>query len=198
MSEPFIGQVGLKGFGFEQNDWAFCKGQILAINSYQALFSLISTFYGGDGRTTFALPDLRGKMAISQGRFPGSQFDWKMGQIRGEETHTMTLAELGEHAHLADYTPTGGPVKWEVSTSAATENVPTAGSYLAGNQEESIFQTGTSTDKVPLGGVGGGSGATKGNVTVGSSGNSQPFSIIQTIQVMNYSIAMKGLFPSRN
>lgn len=198
MSEPFLGQVGLKGFGFAQENWALCEGQLLSISSNQALFSLIGTFYGGDGRTTLALPDLRGKMALSQGRFPGSQFDWKVGNTKGSETHTMKLAELGWHAHLASYSASGGPVKWEVSTSAATENVPGEGSYLAGNPEKAIFQTGSATDAVSLGGVSGGSGATQGNVTVGSSGNSQPFNILQTTLIMNYSIALKGLFPSRN
>ncbi|MCJ8273441.1 MAG: tail fiber protein, partial [Psychrosphaera sp.] len=76
MAEPFIGEVDLYGFNFVPQNWAECAGGIIAISANQALFALLGTAYGGDGRTSFALPDLRGKLALSMGNHPGSQYDW--------------------------------------------------------------------------------------------------------------------------
>ncbi|MEZ5940531.1 MAG: tail fiber protein [Planctomycetaceae bacterium] len=93
MSEPFLAEVKIVGFTFAPRGWAFCDGQILPINQNQSLYSLLGTTYGGDGRTTFALPDLRGRTAISvDGAHP-------QGQKGGEETHTLTANELPQHTH---------------------------------------------------------------------------------------------------
>lgn len=93
MSEPFLAEVRIVGFNFAPRGWAFCDGQILPINQNQSLYSLLGTTYGGDGRTTFALPDLRGRVPVH----PGSGVS--LGQKSGEETHTLTIDEMPQHNH---------------------------------------------------------------------------------------------------
>lgn len=204
MAEPFIGEVGLYGFNFVPEKWAQCEGQTIQIDSNQALFSLLGSAYGGDGRTTFAIPDMRGKVAISQGRHPGSQYEWQMGNTGGNETHTLSEQELPVHAHLASFTGTGNSdVEWVISTDAATKDgADTDGDYLArndGGRNPGVFryrQDPGST--VPLGGVSGGVGVSKGTVAVQDTGNAKRFNIIQTAQILNYCMALQGLFPSRS
>ncbi len=95
MTDPFIGEIQIFPFGFVPRGWAQCNGQLLPINQYQALFSLLGTMYGGDGRTTFALPDLRGRAPLGVG--PG----YDQGQRAGEEAHTLYVAEMPAHGHGA-------------------------------------------------------------------------------------------------
>ena len=197
MSEPFIGQTKLWGINYAPEKWAFCEGQMITINSNQALFSLLGTAYGGDGRTNFALPDLRGKSPISMGQGLGLP-DYNIGATAGAETHTLTIAEMATHGHLASYSSNGGAVKVEASIDSATENTPGTGSYLANNANEAFYRADAGSGTVLLGGVAGGSGAVTGTVTVGNTGSSQKFNILQALQVMTYSMALQGLFPSRN
>lgn len=102
MSEPFIGEVKMVGFNYPPRGWAFCNGQILAIAQNQALFSLLGTTYGGNGQTTFALPDLQGRMPVHRG------ITIALGQKSGEETHTLIQTEIPQHAHTAQGN-TGAP-----------------------------------------------------------------------------------------
>ncbi|MBX2827116.1 MAG: tail fiber protein [Flavobacteriaceae bacterium] len=96
--EPFIGQIQAFGFNFPPRDWAHCDGQLLSIASFSALFSLLGTTYGGDGRTTFGLPDLRGRSIVHVGSGPGlSPISW--GQRGGAENHTITVAQMPAHTH---------------------------------------------------------------------------------------------------
>jgi microcystin-dependent protein len=111
MAEPFLGEIRTFGFDFAPKGWAKCEGQLLPINQNQALFALLGTFYGGDGRVTFALPDLRGRVAL------GVSGDHPQGQAGGEATHTLTVAELPAHAHRAHANASNG------STSSPVENV---------------------------------------------------------------------------
>jgi microcystin-dependent protein len=93
MSEPFLGQISIFSFNFPPKGWAFCNGQLLPINQNQALFSLLGTMYGGDGRTTFALPDLRGRVSMHMGA------GHTQGESGGQESVTLTLAQMPQHSH---------------------------------------------------------------------------------------------------
>ena len=106
-AEPFIGEIQYVAFNFAPRGWAQCDGQLLAISQYSALFSLLGTTYGGDGRTTFALPDLRGRVPLHTGTGPGLS-PYNMGQKAGEQTHTLTNNELPNHTHAIDFTRTRG------------------------------------------------------------------------------------------
>ena len=99
-SDPFIGQILMVGFGFAPRGWAFCDGQLLPISQNQALFSLLGTTFGGDGRTTFALPDLRGRSAFHPGNGPGLS-DMRWGEKGGTETETLTANQIPAHMHAA-------------------------------------------------------------------------------------------------
>src|SRR3954468_9274999 len=94
MAEPFLGELRLMSFNFPPKAWALCNGQFLPINQNQALFSLLGTMYGGNGQTTFALPDLRGRVPIHVGAFHS------LGEVGGQEAHTLTQQELPTHLHL--------------------------------------------------------------------------------------------------
>src|SRR5437588_3232683 len=98
MSEPFIAEIRIVPYNFAPRGWAFCNGQILAISQNTALFSLLGTTYGGNGQTTFALPDLQGRIAISSGQAPGLQ-NYDLGQAEGEENHTLLSSEMPAHTH---------------------------------------------------------------------------------------------------
>ena len=197
MAEPFIGEVALYGFDFAPNNWLRCEGQIMQISANQALFSLVGNFYGGDGRSTFALPDLRGKVTMSFGQHPGSLFNYKTGQTSGTETHTMTIAELAQHSHFAFFEADGTTsAELMVSTDAADQNTPTDGSYLC-RTALSFCRPDEGDDTVFLGGVSGG-GTINGTTELGSTGSSRSFNLIQASLVQNYCIALQGLFPSRN
>src|SRR5512135_776084 len=95
MSEPFLSEIKIISFSFAPKGWAFCNGQLLPINQNQALFSLLGTTYGGDGRTTFALPNLQGRVPIHMGN------GFTLGQVGGEQSHTVSLAEMPAHTHSA-------------------------------------------------------------------------------------------------
>ncbi len=96
--EPFIGQIQLFGFGWAPQGWATCDGQLLSISSNTALFSLLGTTYGGDGRTTFALPDLRGRVPLHQGQGPGLS-SYVLGEVLGQESVTLTTQQMPSHTH---------------------------------------------------------------------------------------------------
>jgi len=98
--EPLIGQIMMFAGNFAPRGWAFCEGQLLAINQYQALFSILGTTYGGDGRTTFGLPDLRGRVPMHPGNGPGLSSK-RLGQKGGSETNTLNVSQLPSHNHLS-------------------------------------------------------------------------------------------------
>src|SRR2546425_4239312 len=100
MSEPFLGEIKIISWNFAPKGWSFCNGQLLPINQNQALFSILGTTYGGDGRQTFALPDLRGRAPIHQGQ------GWIEGQAAGQETHTLISGEMPQHLHVLNASKT--------------------------------------------------------------------------------------------
>ena len=114
MAEPFLGELRIMSFNFAPQGWAMCNGQLLPINQNQALFSLLGTMYGGDGRTTFALPDLRGRVPIHVGS------GFIQGQNGGEQAHTLSISELPMHTHVAN-----------ASSASASATIPSNSLVLA-------------------------------------------------------------------
>ncbi len=170
MAEPFLGEIMLVGFNFAPKGWAFCNGQIMPINQATALFSLLGTQYGGNGQTTFALPDLRGRVPIHFGQGPGLS-SYNIGQVGGAETSTLLTGNLPAHNHAL-----------QAGTNATTKN-PTNGypGFTAGGSSYTDTPTGTMNPAV-----------------VGPTGGGQPFNNIQPYLVLNWIIALEGIFPSRN
>lgn len=169
MSEPFLAEIRMVGFNFAPRGWAFCDGQILPINQNQSLYSLLGTTYGGDGRTSFALPDLRGRTPVHVG--PGH----REGQKSGEETHTLSVNEMPQHSHVLHAT----------STDANTPN-PTTSAVL-GSVPTRIYAEFDASRAVSL---------HPGTIT--NVGGSQAHENMQPYLAVNFVIALQGLFPSRN
>ena len=179
--EPFIGQLMCVGFNFAPNGWARCDGQLLAIASNTALFSLIGTIYGGDGRTTFALPDLRGRVPIHNGTGPGLP-SFSQGQRSGTTTTTLTVANLPSHSHTL-----------RVSSANASQSAATSGSTIAtpGSQSGRSF-TGTLGYNTATPDIG------MSAASIGNTGSNVAFNNLQPYLTLNWVIALVGIFPSRS
>jgi microcystin-dependent protein len=178
MSEPFLGQIMLVGFNFAPQGWAFCDGSLLSISQNTALFSLLGTTYGGNGTTTFALPDLRGRAALGFGNGPGLS-PYVLGQSTGSETVTLTAGQMPAHNHL-------------VAANAANGNVLSpSGADLAQSEgrggPSNTYSTPPMTAPVTL-----------DPATVQPSGGSGPHPNIQPVLALNYIIALQGIYPSRS
>ncbi len=171
MSEPFLAEVRIVGFNFAPRGWAFCDGQILPINQNQSLYSILGTTYGGDGRTTFALPDLRGRTPIHTGRSDGGT-EHRLGSKSGEETHTLSAAEMPQHTH-----------------SVQGRNDEPTGS----NPQDHVFARSVQQVYAPFSAP-----ATFGSGSVANVGGSQAHDNMQPYLAVNFCIALQGLFPSRN
>lgn len=172
--DPFIGQIVMFAGNFAPRNWALCNGQLLSIASNTALFSILGTTYGGDGRTTFALPDLRGRYAMHPGTGPGLT-SRQLGQRGGAENSTLTAANLAAHNH---------PATLHASANAADSSNPT------GNRPglaEAYSQQAASVDLAS-------DAVTTGN----NSGSSSSFSNMPPYNNVNFIIALQGVFPSRN
>ncbi len=172
MSDPFLGEIRLFPYTFAPRGWALCNGQILSIAQNTALFSLIGTIYGGDGRTTFALPDLRGRVAVSSGQGPGlSQYD--VGQTGGAESVTLTEAEAPAHTH------------------AMNVNGPSSGSNNPNNRYLGRVSTGTAYAATT-------NGKTLKPDAIAPSGADHPHENRPPHLALNYCIALEGVFPARD
>lgn len=181
-SGPFIGQVSMFAGNFAPRGWAFCDGQLLPISQNQALFSILGTTYGGDGRTTFALPDLRGRAPIHEGRGPGLT-PRSLGQRLGSESTTLTVSQMPSHAHNGK-----GLSAMLGSNSKKGKTDEPNGSHF-GKATGKPYNSEPNNGSVGEITVGGKTGATGGNQ---SHNNMQPSLAI------NYVIALRGVFPSRN
>lgn len=166
MSEPFIGEVKLISWNFPPKGWAFCNGQQLPINQNQALFSILGTTYGGNGQTTFALPDLRGRTSIHQGA------GFTVGQNGGEEAHTLIINELPTHTHFVNASNTQGDKNLVQGNILAQEAGKPYGAFAS------------TTTLAPT--------------TISNTGGGQAHENRQPFLVVNFIIALQGIFPSRN
>ena len=171
--DPFVAEVRIFAFNFPPKGWAFCNGQTLPISQNTALFSLVGTFYGGDGKSTFGLPDLQGQAATNQGQGPGLS-DYSVGDTVGVETVTLIDAEIPSHSH-----------NWLANNSDSTEQNPTKG-LLAG----------------ALGGLAmyanAGAPTAMARTTVAPAGNSFPHNNMMPYLTLNFCIAMQGVYPPRS
>lgn len=181
MTTPMIAEIRMFAGNFAPRGWAFCQGQILSIAQNTALFSLLGTTYGGNGTTTFALPDLRGRVPVGTGQGPGLPAI-NLGEMSGSPTHTLISTEMPAHTHAAQVTI-------KTNNGAGSSSSPGNSFPAASANRDSIYSS--TTDNSTLN-----AGATQ--VTVGNTGGSQPFSIMQPYLGMNFIIALEGVYPSRN
>jgi len=182
-TEPFVGEIKSFGFYFAPRGYMTCQGQLLSIAQNTALFSLLGTTYGGDGQTTFALPDLQGRVPIGQGQGPGLP-DYSMGELAGSESATLTVGNLPGHVHPAQ----GISARLPVSTGGGDQSDPTNG-FIA-NQGTDIYSSISTTNSFY--------GTVQVTGNTGVTGSGYPVGIMNPYLVLNYSIATEGIFPSRN
>jgi microcystin-dependent protein len=168
MAEPFLSEIRIMSFGFAPKGWALCNGQLLPINQNQALFSLLGTTYGGDGRVNFALPNLQGRTPIHVG---GSH---TLGERGGEQAHTLSISEIPAHTHAA-----------QASGVNATAGIPASNLQLANSVNYDAYRAPTSLVAMNA-------------ETLSLAGGSQPHPNMQPFLALNFSIALQGIFPSPN
>ena len=170
MAEPFMAEIRMVSFNFAPKGWALCNGQLMPINQNQALFSLLGTTYGGDGRTTFALPDLQGRSPIHRGS------GFTEGEKGGEAAHTLSISEMSAHLHTLNGN----------TTSSGNVNTP-ANAFLANSAPAEVYNSVGNTNLVAL-----------SPTTIANTGGSQPHVNMQPYLVIGFCIALQGIFPSPN
>jgi microcystin-dependent protein len=176
MSTPFLAQIEIFSFNFAPKGWVQCNGQLLPINQNQALFSLLGTQFGGNGQTTFGLPDMRSRIPISVGTN-------LIGGAGGQESHTLTQSEMPAHNHMVG-----------VDSTAGAANTPTTASVFGVSSGTSNTGQQLSINMYSKSGP----GTALDPRTIGNSGGSQAHTNIQPYLALNFCIALQGLFPSRN
>lgn len=173
MSEPYLGEIRMAGFNFAPRGWALCNGQLVSIAQNSALFALLGTTYGGDGQTTFALPDLRGRVPIHWGTGPGLT-NRVQGEVSGTETCTLIANQMPAHNHLIN------------AQSAAGTTTSPSGAYLAGQPRGGAMMYASTPD----------SNLSASALSV--AGGNQPHNNMQPYLAVTFIIALNGIFPSRN
>jgi microcystin-dependent protein len=175
MSEPFIAEVRIFAGNFAPRSWAFCDGQLLPIAQNTALFSLIGTTYGGDGRTTTALPNLQGRAPMHPGRGPGLT-SRRLGEKVGVETVTLSEAQIPSHTHT-----------FRVDSTPPQPGGPTNTTSVAGSRSINAWQTNTSANLVDM-----------SSASISTTGGGQAHANLQPFLTLNFIIALQGLYPSRS
>jgi len=178
--EPYLTEIRIVSFNFPPKGWALCNGQLLPINQNQAMFALLGTTYGGNGQTNFALPNLRGRAPIHMGA------GHIMGEAGGQTAHTVTMSELPAHVHDIQKSP-NGLVTAKANSGAVANKTTPEGNYFAANAAET--KRFSNRSDASLG---------NGVPTFSNTGGSQPHNNMQPYLVLNYIIALQGVFPSRN
>jgi microcystin-dependent protein len=168
MAEPFLSEIRIMSFNFAPKGWAMCNGQLMPINQNQALFSLLGTTYGGDGRVNFALPDLRGRTPIHFGS------GHTLGERGGEQAHTLTIGELTTHAHVLNAT-----------SNVANQSNPTSAMVLGQSVGAFLYSPPTNLAAMDPG-------------VVSNVGGSQAHLNMQPFLTLTFCIALQGIFPSQN
>jgi microcystin-dependent protein len=174
MSEPFIGEIKMFGGNFAPRGYAFCDGQLLSIAQNTALFSLLGTTYGGDGRTTFGLPDLRSRVPVHAGTGPGLS-QYRLGQKAGAETVTLTVPNLPPHNHAALAAGPAGNANDAIGNIWADDAGVSSATYSSGSA----------------------TGTMRGDA-IGNTGSGQPMNNVPPYLAINFIIALQGIFPSRS
>ncbi len=169
--EPFIGQIQAFGFNFAPRGWAQCNGQLLSIAQNTALFSLLGTMYGGNGQTTFGLPDLRGRFPLHTGQGPGLP-NYQQGQMSGSDSVTLLTTNMPAHTH-----------QYQLQAAEEGTTDSPSGTFVAGNGTNSFSAS---------------SDVLMATNSVAPAGGNQPFAVKNPYLCINYCIALVGIFPSRN
>ncbi len=200
--DPFIGEIRMFCGSFAPRGWALCNGQLLPISQNQALFSILGTNFGGNGTTTFGLPNLQGRVPIHAGQSPGTSL-YQLGQVGGVENVTLTQQQMPMHTHAAAYSPTAGtPLAVSVAAAAVAASDPNpVGNVPAQAQQPGRTPVPVNSYAAPTAATGALGGVTlsgAGQVTVTPAGGSLPTPVLQPYQVVNFIIALNGVFPSRN
>jgi len=181
MATPYVGEIRCFGFSFQPAGWFTCNGQLVSIANYTALYSVIGTIYGGDGVTTFAIPDLQGRVPMHWGNGPGG-FNTNIGQVQGTESYTLTTNDMPAHTHTvsAAALPAGDVV--------LRTNMPSSTAYLSDSSAPNVaWNTAPSAFDAPF-----------SPKAISTQGGSQPHENRQPLLVLNFCMAWNGIFPSRN
>ena len=173
MADPFVAEIRIFGFSFAPKGWAFCNGQLLPLSQNTALFSLLGTTYGGDGKSTFALPNLQGCAPMHPGQGPGLSL-YDLGETGGTETVTLLEAEMPMHPH-----------NWAASNADSTDQSPVGELVAGGLGGIAMYNTAGSMS------------ASLAPTAVGVTGGSQPHNNMMPYLTLNFCIAMQGVFPPR-
>jgi microcystin-dependent protein len=174
MAEPFVAEIRIFPFNFPPKGWAFCQGQLMAISQNTALFSLLGTYYGGDGKTTFALPNMQGNVALNLGQGPGLTLR-DLGEMGGSQAVTLLQSEMPAHPH-------------NIMANDNIGNQPTPDPQIcfAKASAGDVYQTTTNTNLTQM----------AGNI-IGPMGGSQPHNNMMPYLTLSYCIALQGIYPQR-
>jgi microcystin-dependent protein len=196
--EQFLGEIRWVAFDFAPVGWAQCQGQILPINQNQALFALLGTTFGGDGKSTFALPDLRSRVAVGDGQGTGLS-SYVIGQTGGQESVTLSIAQLAPHAHpLSAHTHPIPPLAVSLPATSAAGTTTSPAGNLPATTHQKDYHPGPANTQLAAGATTAAASTGSAAPTVGTTGGGQPVPTVMPYQALHCIIALTGIFPSRN